>query len=96
MAGYQEILIISAVILAVIFIPRMLEPKKPALRLVRPRRKLSGRWRLSIAVSIVYPLLVAAIMQPWRKAPFICVFIGFGPVLLIWLLFWVLRGFTRR
>ena len=81
MPGYQEILIISAIVLGVIFIPRMMEPKKPAPRLVRPRKSLSGRWRLAIALSIVYPLAAAAVTHPWDTSPFAFGFIGLGPVL---------------
>jgi hypothetical protein len=97
MPGYQEILIISAIVLGVIFIPRMMEQKKrPTLRLVRPRKVISGRWRMAIAVSIVYPLVVAGLMQPWRNDPFTFGYIGLGPVILGWLLFWVVQGFRRR
>ena len=96
MPGYQEILIISAIVLGVIFIPRMMEQKRPAPRLVRPRKRLPGPWRLAIALSIVYPLVTAAIMQPWRQGLFNYLSLGLGPVLLGWLLYWVLQGFGRR
>ena len=96
MPGYQEILIISAIVLGVIFIPRMMEPKKPAPKLIRARKRLSGRWRLAIALSIVYPLGAAAIMQPWRQNTAAFGYIGLGPVLLGWLIYWVLQGFRRR
>jgi L-lactate permease len=96
MPGYQEILIISAIVLGVIFLPRMMEPKKPTVKLIRPRTSLSGRWRLAIALSIVYPLFAAAVMQPWHTNPVAFGCIGLGPVLLGWLLFWVWRGFRRK
>jgi hypothetical protein len=96
MPGYQEILIISAIVLGVIFIPRMMESKKPAPKLIRSGKSLSGRWRLAIALTIVYPLLVAAIMRPWSRNPAAFGYIGLGPVLLGWLIFWVLQGFRRR
>jgi hypothetical protein len=96
MPGYQEILIIAAVILGIFFIPRMLEQKKPPPRVIPPRKNLSGRWRLAIALSIVHPLIAAAIMQPWRSDAFLFGYIGLGPVLLGWLLYWVSRGFVRK
>ena len=96
MPGYQEILIISAIVLGVIFIPRMMEQKKPAPRLVRPRKRLPGRWRLAIALTMVYPLIMAAVMQPWRNNPFTFGYIALGPVLLGWLLYWVFQGFKRK
>jgi hypothetical protein len=96
MPGYQEILIISAIVLGVVFIPRMMEHKKPAPKLVRIRKSLPGRWRLAIALSIIYPLTAAAVLQPWRKNPAAFGYIGLGPVLLGWLLWWVLQGFRRK
>ena len=48
MFGTQEILIISAIVVGVIFIPRMMNPKKPAPQIVRPtRKKLTGKGRLA-------------------------------------------------
>ncbi len=96
MPGYQEILIISAIVLGVIFIPRMMEPKRPVPRLVRPPKRLSGRGRLAVAVSIIYPLLVAGIMQPWHGDAFAYAYIALGPVALGWLLYWVALGYKRR
>jgi hypothetical protein len=96
MPGYQEILIISAIVLGVIFIPRMMEQKKPPPRLVRPVNRLSGRRRLAIALSILYPLIVAGAMQPWRRDVFSYGYIGLGPVAFGWLMYWVFQGFKRR
>ncbi len=96
MLGLQEILIISAIVAGAIFIPRMVNPKKPAPRIVRPKHKLSGKLRLGIAASIVFPLVAAAFLQPWRNDPITYLFLGLGPVLLCWLLYWVLLGFRRR
>jgi hypothetical protein len=96
MPGFQEIFIISIIVAGVVFIPRMMESKRPAPRLVRVRKSLSGRRRLAIALSIVYPLAAAAAMQPWRKNPTAYAYIGLGPVLLGWLLHWVLQGFRRK
>lgn len=96
MPGYQEILIISAIVLGVIFIPRMMESRKPATKLIRAPNSLSGRWRLAISISIVYPLIAAAIIQPWRNNPASFGYIGLGPVLLGWLIYWVLQGYKRK
>ena len=96
MPGYQEILIISAIVLGVIFIPRLMEQKKPAPRLAQPAKRLSGHGRLAVAISIIYPLLVAGIMKPWRTDAIAFGYIGLGPVVLAWLLYWVAMGFRRR
>ena len=97
MLGLQEILIISAFVAGAIIIPRMVNQNKPApRRLVRPQKRLSGRGRLAIAASVVFPLIVAAVMQPWQNNPINYLYIGLGPVILAWLLFWVLQGYRRR
>lgn len=96
MLGLQEILIISAIVVGAIFIPRMVNPKKPAPRIVRTKHKLSGKFRLCIAASVVFPLTAAALLQPWRNDPITYLYLGLGPVLLCWLLYWVLQGFRRR
>ena len=96
MFGYQEILIISAIIVGALVVPRMIKPPKPAPRLVRPKKRLTGAWRLAIAAAIIYPLMAAAIIQPWRKQVLTFVYLGLGPVLIGWLIYWVLQGFKRR
>ena len=96
MPGFQEILIIAAIILGLVFIPRMMEPKKPTVRPVRVPKRLTGRWRLAIALSILYPLVMAAVLQPWHGNTVGFLYFGFGPVLMAWLLYWVLQGFRRR
>ncbi len=96
MFGYQEILIISAIIVGALVLPRMVKPPKQAPRLVRPKKTLTGTWRLAIAASLLYPLVAAAVMQPWRGDIMAYAYIGLGPVLLVWLLYWVIQGFKRR
>lgn len=96
MLGLQEILIISAIVVGAILIPRMAHQNKPAPRLVRPPKKLSGRKRLAIAASLIFPLVMAAVMKPWQNDPIMFLYIGVGPVILGWLLFWVLQGYHRQ
>jgi hypothetical protein len=96
MLGLQEILIISVFVAGAIIIPRMVNQSKPAPRLVRPKISLSGRVRLAVTASVVFPLAVAAFMQPWKNDPISYLYIGLGPVILAWLLFWVLQGYRRR
>lgn len=96
MLGAQEILIISAIVVGAIVIPRALNQKKPAPRPMLPRKKLSGLQRMAIAATVMFPFTVAAIMQPWRKDPLAFLYIGIGPVVAVWLSYWVARGFRRR
>ena len=96
MLGLQEILIISAIVVGAICIPRIVNRKEPRPRLVRSRRKISGKMRLGMAASIVFPLVAAAFLRPWREDPITYLYLGVGPVLLCWLLYWVFLGFHRR
>ncbi len=96
MPGYQEILIISAIVLAVIFIPRIMNPQKPPPRLVFQKKRISGGRRAALAASAVYPLIVAAVMQPWKGNMVSFLYMGLGPVLIVWLIYWVVQGFMRR
>ena len=95
MFGFQEMLFVAAVILAVIFIPKMIS-KRSAPRQVQRDIHLSGVLRFAIAVSVIYPVLAAAYFQPWRKDPVLFCYAGVGPVALGWLIFWVAAGFRRK
>ena len=96
MLGLQEILIISAIVVGAICIPRIVHQKQAPPPLVRQRIKITGKMRLFITASIVFPLVAAAFLQPWRKDPITYLYIGVGPVLLCWLLYWVVLGYRRR
>jgi hypothetical protein len=96
MPGYHEILIVVAVVAAVIFIPRVMHPRQPIQPQIRSRKKPSGIRRAAIALSVVYPLVLAAILQPWDNDLVTFLYVGLGPVILGWLLYWVYRGFAHR
>ena len=96
MPGYQEIVIISAIVLGVIFIPRMMAPRKTAPRSILRPKRLPGAWRAALAISVVYPLIVAAFIRPWQTDPVPYVYTGPVPVAMAWLMYWVLRGFKRK
>jgi len=94
-SGISEILVLVIIILVIFFIPRMMakpEVRRPA----KPAVELTGRLRLAIGASIVWPALMAAYLQPWQKdlVPFL--YLGLGPVLLGWGAFWVITGFRRN
>jgi len=95
MFGFQEMLFVAAIILAIIFIPKMIL-KRPVRRQVERTVHLSGVLRFAIVVSVIYPVLAAAYFQPWQKDPILFCYVGVGPVVLGWLLFWVASGFRRK
>ena len=95
MFGLQEILIIVGVILGLIFIPRITRERQPQ-RPPEPGVRLSGKVRVAIATSFIYLALTAAYFQPWRANGLTFTYLGIGPVLLGWLLYWVFIGFKKE
>ena len=95
MSGINEILIIAAIVVGIFFVPRML-PAKRTLPVSRKMIELSGKMRLSIAISVIYPLAAAAYFQPWKKGLVFFLYVGIGPVALYWLMKWVFAGIKDR
>lgn len=95
-SGIQEILVLVAIILGIFFLPRILNrnpEKKVAPRLAVV---LSGKMRLALAASILWPAAMAAFLQPWKEGLFPFLYMGLGPVAVGWIIFWVLTGFRRN
>jgi hypothetical protein len=95
--GIQEILVLVAIILVVLFLPRILnrgQARKPVES--KPAFVIPGKMRLAIAASLLWPAAIAAYMQPWKNdlVPFL--YLGLGPVVLAWALFWVFTGFQKK
>jgi predicted Na+-dependent transporter len=97
-SGIQEILVLVAIILGILFLPRILNRGQEGKKAVAPKpvAVMSGKMRLAIAASVLWPLVIAAFMQPWKNDLFSFLYIGFGPVALGWIIFWVYTGFLRK
>ena len=96
-SGIQEILVLVAIILGILFLPRILnrgQEKKPAAS--NPALVLSGKMRMAVAASALWPAAIAALMQPWKNDLFPFLYIGLGPVILGWIIFWVYTGSIRK
>ena len=101
MSGFQEILLILIIILAIFFIPRVMArhtgpppPLRPAVR--RLRRPMSGRLRLAILVSALWPLAALLYLRPWEGGWVRFAAIGGLPLVLCWGLYWVMAGFQSH
>jgi hypothetical protein len=96
-SGIQEILVLVIILLGILFLPRIMNrgQEKPGTE-PRPPVVLSGRMRLAVGASIIWPAIMAAYLQPWHGDLFIFLYIGPGPVILGWIIFWVLAGFRSR
>jgi hypothetical protein len=99
-SGMNEMLLIAAIGLALIFLPRMNAARKAGRAGVAsaaaPRIALSGRQRLAVFASILWLALWAVHYEPWQREWKLFVYIGAGPVLVSWGLWWTLRGRRRH
>jgi hypothetical protein len=96
-SGIQEILVLVIIVLGILFLPRIFNRSRTApLGEAKPSVILSGRMRLGIAASFLWPAVIAAFMQPWEKDPFLYLYLGVGPVALIWIIYWVYIGFRQK
>jgi len=96
-SGIQEILVLVIIILGILFLPRILNrgEAKPAVE-TKPVVALTGRMRLAVAASFVWPVLIGAFMQPWKQDLFPFLYLGPGPVAMVWVVYWVITGFKKR
>ena len=96
-SGIQEILVLVIIILGILFLPRIMNrgPEKKTAEST-PVFELSGKMRLAMAASVLWPVSVAAFMQPWKKDLFLYLYLGVGPVAVIWIIYWVFTGFRKR
>jgi len=96
-SGIQEILVLVAIILVILFLPRILSRgQEKQMVSAKPAVVLSGRMRMAVAASVIWPAAVAAFMQPWKDDLYAFLYIGLGPVILGWGVFWIYTGFRRR
>ena len=98
-SGIHEILLIAAIVLAVIFLPCISKPANMNPRQVRSRTApaiaLSSRQRLAILASLVWLAFWAGYYEPWGEEWKLFAYIGAGPVLVTWGLWWTLKGHRR-
>ncbi|SMC75589.1 hypothetical protein SAMN02746065_10974 [Desulfocicer vacuolatum DSM 3385] len=98
MAGIQEILTIILLITCIIFLPRLFGGGRPSAG----KKKAgpispSGKMRLAIVMSILFPLAMAAVLQPWHgENRLIFLFGGIFPVVMCWAGVWIFQGFKKK
>ena len=85
------------IILGILFLPRILN-RGPETRqaVTRPAIKISGKMRLAIAASVLWPAVIAAFLEPWKQDLSRYLYISLGPIALVWIIFWVLTGFRKK
>ena len=95
-SGIQEILVLVVIILGILFLPRILNrsQEKQAAE-SKPAVMLSGRVRLAIAASVLWPAVTAGFMQPWKQDLITYIYLGPAPVAVCWIVYWVITGFKK-
>ena len=98
-SGVQEILLISAIILGLFFIPRMVKPRTCAGNKAVPTRPvphLTWKLRLAVVISVIWPAAWALHFRPWQHNAGAFAVVGIGPVVIGWSLKWVLAGMKHK
>jgi hypothetical protein len=99
LSGLTEILLILLIVVVLFFLPRLVARSAPPVRKVSPQplmEKLSGRWRLVILASVVWPAAMAMWLQPWTSNRTLFMEIGVAPVIVCWGMYWVISGFRKH
>ena len=97
MPGFTETLVIVAIILAIIVLPKRLSKRSEAVRKPqKPGAKLTGRWSMAILASFLWLAFVALYLEPWHNEWYIFFYAGPGPIILCWGIFWIFYLLKKR
>jgi hypothetical protein len=107
MSGFQEILLIVIILLAIFFIPRMTarnaesaaRGNRPSLRPAHRRRfppEFSVGQRLAILASVIWFCGALLYFRPWAGDWVLFGAIGGLPLIIAWGLYWVFAGDHRQ
>ena len=93
----MEILLIVAIALGILMLPR-LAAKKPAgdQQLSDQGFRITGWIRVAIMASLLWLAIAAFFLKPWDGGWLAFLYVGVGPVALIWGICWVFSGFRRE
>jgi len=97
LAGIQEILTLILLIACIIFLPRLFGGNKSSAKRKAKRLSPSGRLRLAIVLSVIFPLVMAVPLPPWypeNQSMFLLG--GLLPVVLYWAGVWIFQGFRKK
>ena len=98
-SGIQEILVLVVIAVGLLVLPRVMPRSQKEDRrhaaVSRSLPALSGRLRLAIVLSLLWPGLCAVYLEPWHKELVAYLAIGVAPVILAWGVRWILLGFKK-
>jgi hypothetical protein len=99
-SGLQEIAVVVLIVLGILILPRLTArkdgPRNMRVLAAPSRFALTGRTRLAIAISVLWPLLTALHFEPWHEEPIPFLCWGLGPVLIGWAAWWISAGFRKK
>jgi hypothetical protein len=85
------------IILGIFILPRMLRKQPdPEIKTQNSVSKLNGWARMAILVSILWLAFFTLYLKPWNNEWHIFIYVGPGPVILSWGIYWVFQGFKKR
>jgi len=94
----QEFLVVAAIALVLIFVPRLINrkpaaaPERNSIQIIKP---LTGWMRLAILLTIFWIAGSAAYLTPWNSDIILFLYVGLGPVVAAWGIFWVWCGYKK-
>ncbi len=92
----NEILVIIAIALAIFMLPRLTGKRiEKGGRQAGVISKMTGWARLAVMASILWPAVMVFFLKPWNGNWPMFLYVGIGPVVLSWGVFWVLSGFRK-
>lgn len=97
MSGVSEILLLVAIILGILIIPRTLRrPQENDIHQTDQGMRLTGWRRLAIIVSVLWLALLAFFLKPWDSNWLVYLSVAVCPVALAWGVYWIFAGFRGR
>ena len=97
MSGLTEVLLIIAIILGIVMLPRALRrPQENNIHQADQSMRLTGWHRLAIIASVLWPALLALYLKPWHNDWLTYLSVAVCPVGLAWGIYWVFSGFRKR
>jgi len=98
-SGLQEILILVLIGLAIFFLPRIGQKIQPQNSLnpliIKAGFLFSGKMRLAIIISIIWPLFIAYFVKPWQNGLEKLFYFGLAPVFIGWSIRWIIAGYKK-
>jgi predicted Na+-dependent transporter len=99
LSGFHEILLIAALVLGFLYVPRFLSHRGRSSATGESARSWVGTrigWgmRAVIVVSVLWPVMVGLYTRPWSGSFLGFVRLGVVPVLAFWGVLWIAAGFA--